>query len=140
VALLYDDSRAPLVVVTSTGESSNEDYDAYLERLTALVRRRQRYAIVFDARRSARPTPRQRQKQADWMQANSSAIRSYNVGIAFVIDSAIVRGALTAILWLQETPSPHKVFASLDGAEQWVSGLLAKEGLRVPPAHASRSG
>jgi hypothetical protein len=129
----YDDTRAPMVVITSSGDSTNEEFDAYLTTMTKLLQKRQRYGIVLDARRSARPSPVQRQKQADWMKRYAAEIRAYNVGIGFVIDNAIVRGALTAILWLQPTPAPHRVFASLDAAERWVTELLQQEGLRVPP-------
>jgi hypothetical protein len=138
VPFLYDESRAPLVVVTSVGDTSDAEFDIYLEQMTALLARRTRYGVLLDARRSSRPPPKQRQKQADWMTKHASALRERNVCIAFVIDNAIVRGALTAILWLQPTPAPHKVFGDMDAAERWVLDLLRAEGLEVPKAPAAR--
>jgi hypothetical protein len=140
VPFRYDDSRAPLLVVTSSGNSTNEEFDAYLKIMTEMLGRHPRYGIIMDARQSARPSPTQRQKQADWMKQHAATIRARNVGIGFVIDNAIVRGALTAILWLQPTPAPHKVFASVEAAERWVTELLEQEGLKVPPRPRGRTG
>ncbi len=133
MAFTYDESRAPLMVITSEGDSSDADFDAYLARMAQLLQRRQRYAILFDARRAARPTPKQRHKQADWMKTHAAALRANNAGIAFVIDNPVVRGALTAILWLQPMPAPHKIVATPEQGERWLCELLASEGLRVPP-------
>ena len=136
MAFFYDDSRLPLFVVRSDGEATDAEFDAYLAHMSRILTRAARYAVLFDARGAARPTPRQRQKQADWMKQHASSLRQHNVGIAFVIESAIVRGALTAILWLSPMAAPHKVVATPEQAERWLSELLAAEGLKIPPAAA----
>lgn len=52
-----------------------------------------------------------------------------------MIDSPIVRGALTAILWLSPLPQPHLVTASMAEAERWTLDKL-----RRAPAGASLPG
>ena len=128
----FDESRLPLLVVTFVGESTDAEFDAYLARMTQMVRRGSRYGVLFDARAAARPTPRQRQKQADWMKEYAPSLRANNAGIAFVIESAVVRGALTAILWLSPMPTSHNVVATVAQAEEWLAQLLANEGLSFP--------
>lgn len=136
----YDDSRSPLLIITSTGDATDQEFDAYLTRMTQLLDRGQRYAILFDARHAGRPPPKQRQKQAEWMKTHAPSLRAHNAGIAFVIDNAIVRGALTAILWLSPMASPHRVVATMEQGEHWLTELLAAEGLTVPSRSRVRSG
>ncbi len=138
MAFSYDESRAPLMVITSRGEATDQQFDAYLAHMSGWLTRGDRYGILFDARGAGRPPPKQRQRQADWMKQNDARLRQCNLGIAFVIDNAIVRGALTAILWLSPMASPHKVVATMDQGEGWLVEVLQSHGLRVPPR--SRAG
>jgi hypothetical protein len=52
--------------------------------------------------------------QAGWMKRHEVETRRGTAGIAFVIPSALVRGALTAILWLQPLACPHFVTANFE--------------------------
>ncbi|MBC7173876.1 MAG: hypothetical protein H5U40_15655, partial [Polyangiaceae bacterium] len=53
------------------------------------------------------------------------------VGYAFVISSSLVRGALTAILWLAPMPAPHRVVGTVGEGEAWLRGLLGVSVTRV---------
>lgn len=131
-----DQSRAPLMVITSEGGASDAEFDRYLAEMTAMLGTLPRYAVLMDARAAARPPATQRQKQAAWMKQHHDELARYTVAMAFVIDNPIVRGALTAILWLQPMPMPHKLFARVADAERWLVERLGDEGLRVPPRAA----
>ena len=48
---------------------------------------------IFDARLAARPGARQRKLQADWKKTHEEQTRRNTRGIAFVLESALVRGA-----------------------------------------------
>ena len=45
---------------------------------------------------------------------------------AFVIDSPIVRGALTAILWIQPLPYEHRIVGTRADANAWLRGQLTR--------------
>ena len=49
------------------------------------------------------------------------------VGTAFVLTSAIARGAVTAVYWLSPPVYPYKVCATREAALAWASGRLEGE-------------
>jgi len=119
-----NDSGFPLIVVTFEGAVEDHEFDRYLARLDTLWQRQTRSVIVLDATHAARTPATQRQKQAEWLKENHALLRAYSAGTAFVIDSPLVRGGLTAILWLQPLPTPHVVVATLAEAERWARARL----------------
>src|SRR5262249_18733773 len=115
-----DESRLPLIYVRFSGPATDIEFDRYLSRISAIVERRRAHAVVFDALRAARPTPVQRTHQTDWLKAHDTLMRQFAVGCAFVVGSALVRGALTAMFWVQPPAMPSIITARLDEAERWV--------------------
>jgi hypothetical protein len=102
-----DDSGLPLIVVTFDGSVDDPEFERYLSRLDGLWKRKARSAIVLDGRK-----------------LNDELLRTYSVGTAFVISSQLVRGGLTAILWLQPLPTPYVVVATRLEAERWARAQL----------------
>lgn len=45
---------------------------------------------------------------------------------AFVLASPLVRGLLTAILWISPMPAPHEIVATVAEAEAWLNERLAR--------------
>lgn len=127
-----NDRGFPLIVVTFEGAVDDAQFESYLGRLDALWARKARAAILLDATRAARTPATQRKRQAEWLKANESSLRTHCAGTAFVINSPLVRGGLTAILWLQALPSPFIVVATLTEAERW-----ARERLQLPAQGAA---
>jgi hypothetical protein len=119
-----DDSALPLIVVTFEGSVDDHEFERYLARLDALWKRKARSAIVLDATRAARTPATQRRRQAEWMKVNDELLRTYSAGTAFVISSPLVRGGLTAILWLQPIPTAYVVVATRPEAERWARAQL----------------
>jgi len=131
-AIQFDDTRFPLVVVTFNGTATDAEFSDYLARMSELVSRKQKNVTVFDARSSGVVPAIQRKRQADWIAANRQGLKEYSCGSAFVISSAVVRGALTAILWLQPIPVSHIVLGSVEEAERWAMQRLVTEGVSPP--------
>lgn len=125
-AIRIDDARFPLVVIVFEGIADDREFAGYLAWMDQQLTRRVRCAFVLDATRAGRSPATQRRKQAEWMKANEPTLKKYSAGYAFVIDSALVRGALTAILWLQPMPAAHIVVATIQEAELWASNQLAQ--------------
>lgn len=118
-------------VVTTIVESMDEVETAeYLDSFLAqVVGRRSAFVSIVDARKMTRaPTAKVRRIIADWETANGDIGARYNRGVAFVTDSALVRGAMTALQWI----SPPKVSTvyekSMEAARAWAATRLADEG------------
>ena len=127
-AIEEDESRFPLVVIRFNGVASDAEFEGYLDRQSARIARDQVNAIVIDARRAGATPAKQRRRQAQWMREHAATLARWSVGTAFVIDSAMVRGLLTAILWVQPMPTPHVIVTTMEQAESWARAKLAERG------------
>jgi hypothetical protein len=132
-SITIDESRRPIVTVRFVGAVSDGEFDEYLAAMERMLERRQKTLTILDARESARTPPTQRRKQAEWLKAQTSMLQAYSCGSAFVITSPLVRGVLTAILWVQPLPVPHTVVGSITDAEAWARKRLLAEGVTPPP-------
>lgn len=125
-----DDTRHPLVVVRFEGDLTDHELAHYLAEMESRVlARRQTSATVVDATLVRSVTARQRRMQAEWMEKHEEALARHSVGSAFVITSSLVRGTLTAILWLKPMPTPHVVVSTLAEAEHWCREQLRARGV-----------
>lgn len=124
-----DTADFPLVRVTYEGHIDDNAFARHLEEYARLLERGQRYAVVFDATRAARPPAGQRRMQADFIRAHSDELGRLCVGGAFAINSTVVRGAMTAILWLSPMPFPYEICPDVDSAVRWTTGRLRETGL-----------
>lgn len=123
-SITIQDSLAPLYVVTFTGKVSDHEFREYLSGLSALLSRPGSRAFVFDARLALPSPASQRRMQAEWMKLNDAETRRNTLGLAFVVSSALVRGALTAILWVQPLPCPHLVTSNFEDGFRWANQKL----------------
>jgi hypothetical protein len=101
-------------------------------------RRGQRYALLsIQPRGSVAPGAKERKMLMDWV--GSPRVLEYAsrlcVGAAAVVDGAMMRGALTAVLWVWKPPFPlHAAATVSEGIDHCVQRLVAAG---VPlPAHA----
>ncbi len=127
-----DEKRFPLVLVTFEGSVPNDQFEQYLRGMDRMLSRRQPNVTILDATRSDRSPAVQRKMQADWIKTNREALEQYSCGTAFVISSPLVRGVLTAILWMQPLPQGYTVVATLAEAEDWAVGRLRQRGVEAP--------
>jgi hypothetical protein len=131
--IAVDDSKYPLVRVTFDGAVAEHAFDEYLRSLSRVLSRRARNVVIFDAIRAAAPSARERAKQAAWLKQHREVIERFSCGSAFVIRSALIRSALTAILWLAPIPGAHTVVATVAEAEAWALERLREAGVPVGP-------
>ncbi|HWO13790.1 MAG TPA: hypothetical protein VNN80_30010 [Polyangiaceae bacterium] len=133
-----DDSRWPLAVFTAVGEQSPADFEAYLADSDTLLRRREVYGVIFDARRAAPIGPKLRKRQAEWLARNVALLRVYRAGTGMVLGSALQRGIFRAIMWVQPLPTPYSVESTLDGARRFVCARLLERGCTPLPLPSSQ--
>ena len=75
-----------------------------------------------------------RKKAADFMSVERGRSERLCKGAVQVAQSALVRGAITAIQWVTPPPYPHAVVASWPEAIAWIGTQAAAAGLSLPPA------
>lgn len=120
-----DDSRWPHAVLAVIDSLTSDEEDSFAERSSALSTRGERYTAIVNLLESDTPTSRFLRVQAAAMKRHKATLAEQCAGVAFVIDSAMMRGALRAVLHLQPLPCPYTVVKHLDQAEAWVAEALA---------------
>lgn len=127
-----DDTRHPLVVVTFEGDLTDQELaHHHTEMESRVLARRRISATLVDATNVRSVTARQRRMQAEWIEKNEETLARFSVGSAFVITSSLVRGTLTAILWLKPMPTPHVVVSTFAEAEAWCRAQLRERGVEA---------
>jgi len=131
--IAVDVSRPSLLIVTPpSGTVTDEALESFILQFDAhICAGRRPYAVVVDLRQSHGLSPAQRQRLTRSMQAHEghAAAGFPNCGVALVFSSALLRGMLTAMLWMYKPRHESRVFSDLAEAEAWaqsrVSGYLA---------------
>lgn len=129
-----DDSRWPLVEVAFKGNLRDDDFDGYLTFLERCHSRRQTWALLLDGTSVRGVSALQRKRMADFLHEHEALARRHCAGTAFVIDSPLLRGTLTAIFWFQKQPTPYVVVARREQAVAWLQEQVAKHAGAVAPA------
>lgn len=114
----------------------------YFARVDAWYRDQLRYACVYDISRCDIPSAAERKGITDVMATYEAKVERFCRGAAMVAASPLLRGALTAILWIQPMKHPHAVVATRQEARAlcagWLANSLPLDG-RIPSQHAARS-
>lgn len=114
-----------VIVVRYDGRPTDEVFDAYLERYTELATRGVPYTAVYSTLSSSRiPLGGQARRQAAWMKRHQPIIREYCKGLAFSLNSPVMRGVFRGILALQPLAAEHVVVDNEALALAWAKGRL----------------
>jgi hypothetical protein len=132
-----------LVCCTLVGMQSDRGLDAWLDEYEALLTaaRDRGYKLVelLDISRAAPLTAKQRRTQADWNSAHEALMQQALLGVCFVASSVVMRGVITAVLWLKPMPVPHAVCAEIDQAVQWGLERCSTTGLALSNAQREQA-
>jgi hypothetical protein len=121
----FDTSQWPLVVFTAVGALEDHELDAHFKEYLALLRRNKPYVIFMDTTQMTSTTAMFRKRYAEFFKTNETVLKHLCKGGALVITSGIVRGTLTAVLWLTPMPFPHKIVATKEEALAWLRSQLS---------------
>jgi hypothetical protein len=117
-------TRGPITIITYHFGATDEQYEAYLQELTAILeegaKRYARLGQIHDASAWVRSSAQQRRLQAEWLNRNRETLRACGGFAAFVFKSALIRGGLTAVMWLANMPGPYKVCGTVQEALSWM--------------------
>lgn len=119
-----DTSKFPLVRLSLRGAVTLAVARAMTAALDERVfQRKQPYRLLIDANGMEVPNAEVRRHFVDFSSANSLLVTRLCQGEAYVIPSPLVRGALTAVTWLAPFKHPHRVFATMEEGEAWLTEL-----------------
>lgn len=127
---------APITYIAIVGPRSEEEVASdFAELQTTLERHereRRRVVRILDLRRATAMDARQRQQHVDWMRATEELQRKVTVGIVSVVSSPLIRGVLTALLWIYRPALQMVVVASLEEAVTWTIEHCERERIAIP--------
>lgn len=132
--ILVDTSRFPLVVQRFTKGFDDDDIESMIRRFELLFHGGARYALLVYCDPDAQVvSARQRKRVSQWYEHRKDVVRAINVGTAVVIESALVRGAVTALNWLIEPISVQRNVASVREGIDYCIARLEEAHIEVPP-------
>jgi hypothetical protein len=101
------------------------DLDAYFDEMERVLMRPGPHVLLVDCQRATIPSTTTRRRHLAWNTKHRERIRDRVGGMAFVIPSAVIRGALTALFWMQPLEAPYVVVKTRDEAlaacHHWLS-------------------
>lgn len=130
-----DETRFPLVVTTFGTEFRDDaDVRGMTQAADALFSRPSRWVHVLDLRAIVRPAnAAQRKIMGDWFRGVKERNANARVlATAVLVESTLVRGAMTAVLWLT-TPTGERieVFKTPEEALPWLKKVADEHGLTL---------
>lgn len=120
MGVTIEEASKHIVVVTFTGDSSDEEIERYLSSMTTeILGRPERTVTILDASAGSRPSVAHGRLQMRWLDVHHDELRRFSLGTAFVVPSLLARSALRAIFWLKPMSQPHVVCKTLEEALRW---------------------
>lgn len=113
-----------VVRVDWDGAPSDEELRDFFQRLSSTLEGLPRYAMIYDTRHASVPTWSQRQLLADLNRVTGPSLRTRCAGVAFVVESAIVRAGVAAMLWMQPMAIPNTIVGTMDEARMFCRNRL----------------
>lgn len=128
----FDDSLWPLLVVKFVGTTSDQEFEAYLTRMTGYLQRGDKHICIYDSTEMKDSPLVHRQKQLEWLKANDALLRQWMIGTGFVITSPIIRLAMNVISQLNKPPCPQTATPTMQAALEWAAERFKAENLMLP--------
>jgi len=123
----------PFVVTTiveSMDEAETTEYlNSFIDRV---IGRRAPFVSIVDARRmTSAPSAKVRRMIAEWEATHGDRGSRYNRGVAFITESALIRGAMTALHWISPPKVPTTYHATMESARTWGTEQLGDDIVRM---------
>jgi len=134
--LIFDDAAWPLLYVRFPSKPLSDDgFEHFITRYTAMVERRVRFATILDSRGlTTAITAHQRKRLTEWFDVTGELAGVHHFGIAVLISNSLIRGALKAVTWVKPVPVPIQPFGSIADAAPWLRKIFADENIPITPS------
>ena len=130
-ALTVDTSRFPLIVLTVRGQCTLEDIDRAMTELAGAVPDADRgIGVLFDTRGMVTSsfTARHRKAVADGLRRHREVTPRVRYANALVLKDALVRGIVTAIMWVSASRGETLICANAADGEAFLREFLGRDG------------
>lgn len=131
----FREDLLPISLLNTRETLQAADVDGIFAHYRGLCRQSMRFVAISDVRAATKlpdaATCRRFGEAADQLQEELNA---WSLGGAVVIESALIRGALTAIEWIYHPRRPMAYFYDLNGAVTWAIQKLETGGVPISPA------
>jgi hypothetical protein len=117
---------------TSHDREHAKDLASFRAALSEDQRTGRKTVIVLDLRRSAGLTPHQRWMTALWMKEVAPLFQTTTFGTVFIVESALVRGVLSTLLWVQPKGTPYAIVRDVEEAVAWTIACMNEAGVVLP--------
>lgn len=125
-----DMTEWPLAKVVLPSEPvSTEELLRFVQTQRDMLAREELHGLICDARRTIVMPPNQRRIFGEWLVEAEEATAKYTVRLGIVFSNPLIRGAMTAVMWIKKPACETKVFATWGEARAWVEDGLRKQGL-----------
>lgn len=125
----FDLSEAPLLKLDFSSETpTDEQFEMYLEEYKEIIMSHSEYWLTISADEVKYLSAKHRIQQGKWQKENAEEIRKRCRGIAFVLNSVILKMLFRAILVVSDIPAPYKVVSSQEEGIDY----LREQGLNIP--------
>lgn len=126
----FDESLWPLLILRITKEPSNREFEEYLDRAEAYLRRGEPHVVIVEVLRGGMISAEQRRRQADWLSHHEKLLREMVLGNAFVLDSPVLQLGLNILFYLRTPSFPYVVVPRQESAFVWAANRLEGVGLK----------
>lgn len=129
----FDTSQMPLIVLTLEGALRDKDYERLFDEYEKIARTRQPFILITDVRKLTKvASARERQTMAERLKKTELEYGGVRRGGIVVIESALVRGALTAFRWLTGRDEHEQLAGSMNEALVKAAQIAQKSALTLP--------
>lgn len=133
----------PIVLIEMTGQLTDAELLAMVRestfRMKDHLRGGKRTATVIDFTKAKALSPEQRKMIGDWRVEVKDLTERVSLGMAMAVQSALIRGVLTALSWFHREPVDVVYVDSVEKGVRWAVERCDAAGVFVPP-HARRMG
>lgn len=137
-SVVVDDRSWPVVFATWFGEATVPLVEEYFAHHATLIERaraeRTRIVLVTDTFGADRPSPKARKRIGELSAAQAATVAPHTLKSIVVIESALLRGVVTALAWIDPGLAQSENIASIEGAIERALALLDGAGIPRPKA------
>lgn len=130
----FHEDMLPISLLVTRRTLTADDVPGVFEYYRSLCRRKIRFVAVSDVRASlAMPDAKTRQRFAEEAARFATDAATWSLGAIVVVDSPLIRGAMTAIEWLYRPARPTRYFTDFNEAITLAVALLEARGVALTP-------
>lgn len=131
----FREDLLPISVLLTRETLRADDVDGIFAYYRTLCERRMRFVAISDVRAAMQlPDAVTCQRIGEEADRLSAQLAAWSLGGAVVLESARIRGAISAIEWLYHPRNPTTYFHDMHGAVSWAIQRLEAAGSPIPAA------